>query len=169
MKKITPILWMIVLGFCGPVFGQSSTDEEGITKLLAKLFRGMELGDSAMVSSTFTKNATMVTVSQALPGSKETVVRQNPNALKDFLNAVGTPHDEIWYEEIWDIKIQADGDFAQVWCDYAFYRGKKNFSHCGADAFHAYKGSGGWKFFHLAYSIRKEGCNIPEAIKVKHQ
>ena len=169
MIRFTPILWMILLGFCAPVLGQSSTDEEAIKKLLAKLFRGMELGDSAMVSSTFTKSATMATVSKALIGNSEAVVRQNPNALKDFLNAVGTPHDEIWYEEIWDIKIQKDGDFAQVWCDYAFYRGKKNFSHCGADAFHAYKGSDGWKFFHLAYSIRKDGCNIPEAIKLKHQ
>jgi hypothetical protein len=88
--------------------------------------------------------------------------------LKGFLKAVGTPHNEKWYEEVWNIKTDIDGDFAQLWCDYAFYRGK-NFSHCGADAFHLYKSKDGWKIFHLAYSLRKTDCDIPDEIKSKHQ
>jgi hypothetical protein len=166
MKRFHLLVYVLVCTFCEPAFGQSSGDEQAIEKLLEKLFKGMELGDSAMVHSTFSDRATMATVSRGK--DNQTVLRQNANALKAFLDAVGTPHAETWHEEIWDTKIQTDGNFAQVWCAYAFYRGKA-FSHCGADSFHVYKTSDGWKFFHLAYSIRTTDCNIPEKIQSKHK
>jgi hypothetical protein len=71
-------------------------------------------------------------------------------------------------EEIWNLKIQMDGDFAQAWCEYAFYYQNK-FSHCGVDAFHLIKTTEGWKIFHLADTRRKENCIIPEEIKSKHK
>jgi hypothetical protein len=63
-----------------------------------------------------------------------------------------------------DIKI--DGDFAQAWCDYAFYVGK-NFSHCGVDAFQLHKTKEGWKIFHLADTRRRSGCVVPKEIEDK--
>jgi hypothetical protein len=146
---------------------QSTNDTEAINKLIVKLFKGMELGDSAMVSETFTKNATIAIVASA--ENSDAKLHKNNDALKNFLKAVGTPHNDTWYEEVWNIKTDIDGDFAQLWCDYAFYRGKQTFSHCGADAFHLYKSREGWKIFHLAYSLRKTDCNIPDEIKRKHQ
>jgi hypothetical protein len=88
--------------------------------------------------------------------------------LDGFLKAVGTPHPEVWYEEIWNLKIQIDGDFAQAWCDYGFYIGK-TFSHCGVDAFHMHKGKDGWKIFHLADTRRKTECDVPKKIQDKHK
>jgi hypothetical protein len=64
--------------------------------------------------------------------------------------------------------VQIDGDFAQVWCDYAFYT-DNTFSHCGIDAFQLHKGKDGWKIFHLADTRRKDNCVIPQDIQNKHK
>ena len=81
--------------------------------------------------------------------------------LTDFLKAIGTPHKEVYNELIWSPKIEIDGNFAQVWVNYAFFAGK-TFSHCGVDAFHLFKNaSGQWKIFTLADTRQKIGCNVP--------
>jgi hypothetical protein len=125
----------------------------------------MEKGDSAKVHSAF---ATQVTMATILRDKNNTPVIRNESSIADFLKAVGTPHSEIWYEEIWSVKVQIDGDFAQAWCDYAFYVGN-TFSHCGVDAFHLFKGKDGWKIFHLADTRRKDNCSIPADIQAKHK
>ncbi len=139
-------------------------DDDAITDVIRQLFTGMEKGDSALVHAAFAKEVTMVTVTRDKE-NKPVLVRQN--SLEGFLKAVGTPHPEVWHEEIWNIKIQRDGDFAQVWCDYAFYVGKK-FSHCGVNAFHLHNGKEGWRIFHLADTRKKEGCIIPEEISRRY-
>ncbi len=144
---------------------QNSTDEKAVEEVILRLFKGMELGDSAMVHSTFADKTTTATVFKDKAGV--TQLRQE-DSIKGFLEAVGKPHKEIWYEEIWDVKVKIDGDFAQAWCDYAFYV-DKNFSHCGIDAFHFFKEKDGWKIFHLADTRRKTDCNIPHEIQNKRK
>jgi hypothetical protein len=109
-------------------------------------------------------DATLVTVFR--DKARNPVFEREPSIV-EFLKAVGTPHPDIWYEEIWNIKVEIDGDLAQLWCDYAFYAGNR-FSHCGVDAFHLHKGKDGWKIFHLADTRRREGCEVPEDIRKKH-
>lgn len=161
------LLVTIALSFCvlfaTNSLGQAMNDENAIKEVIKGLFKGMELGDSAMVRSAFTASPTMATVFR--DQQKNPVLRQE-SSLDGFLKAVGTPHKDVWYEEIWNIKIQQDGDFAQAWCDYAFYAGN-TFSHCGVDAFHLHKGKDGWKIFHLADTWRKTGCDVPEEIRKK--
>ena len=124
------------------------------------LFKGMNTGDSALVHSAFTIAPTIVTVTT----NKDGVPELRPGQLQKFLNAVGTPHDVKWSEPIWDVKIQMDGNLAQVWAKYAFYLGEK-FSHCGVDAFQLFKSTDGkWRIFYLADTRRTEGCNVPPAI-----
>lgn len=142
--------------------GQTAQDNKDILEPVNALFKGMNLGDSAMVHSAFAATPTMATVFK----NKEGVLTlKQETDLKGFLNAVGTPHAETpWAEPIWDVKIQMDGGFAQVWAKYAFYF-NKTFSHCGVDAFQLVKGTDGkWKIFHLADTRWKEGCNVPPAI-----
>lgn len=136
-----------------------------IEEPIHKLFRGMQEGDSAIVRSAFAENITMATILKDKTGK---VVLKRESSIGDFLNAVSQPHPEIWYEEIWDLNIQQDGDFAQAWCHYAFYLGNK-FSHCGVDAFHLYRQDGQWKIFHLADTRRRSDCSVPESIQKKHQ
>lgn len=148
---------------CTPSFAQSE-EAAAVTAVIQKLFAGMEKGDSAMVHAAFAHDVTMAT---ALRDKNNQPVLRRESSIADFLKAVGTPHKEVWYEEIWNIKVQIDGDFAQAWCDYAFYR-DHTFSHCGIDAFQLHKGAGGWKIFHLADTRRKEPCVIPPNVAKKH-
>jgi len=140
---------------------QTAQDNKEILEPINNLFKGMSLGDSALVHSAFVASPTIATVFK----SKEGVpTLSQKSVLADFLKAVGTPHEEKWSEPIWEPKILMDGSFAQVWTKYAFYRGK-SFSHCGVDAFQLFKGTDGkWKIFHLADTRWTEGCNVPPTI-----
>lgn len=161
MNKYYGIIILLVLTGT-TTFAQ--TDEAAVTSVIHTLFTGMEKGDSAMVHSAFGSNVTMAT---ALRDKSNNPVLRRESSINDFLKAVGTPHKDVWYEEIWNIKVQIDGDFAQAWCDYAFYL-NNTFSHCGIDAFHLHKTASGWKIFHLADTRRKEPCVIPAEVRKKH-
>lgn len=166
MQKIIRFLFVVALTtFLSESFGQVGDREQEVKDVIQKLFKAMELGDSTMLRSVFAPQTTTATVYK----DKEGNVRvKREDSIDGFAKAVGTPHEETWYEEFWNVNVQFDGDFAQAWCDYAFYVGKK-FSHCGADAFHLYKSSDGWKIFHLADTRRKSDCKIPQEIQDKHK
>lgn len=144
---------------------QNTDEKKAVEAVIRQLFKGLEKGDSAMVRTTFTEEVSLATVYRTPEGAP---VLHRENSMTDFLKAVGSPHPETWYEEIWNLTIQIDGDLAHAWCDYAFYAGK-NFSHCGVDAFQLHKGENGWKIFHLADTRRKAGCNVPKEIQNKHR
>jgi hypothetical protein len=141
-----------------------NSEEAAIRNVVVQLFQGMEKGDSAMVHNAFTKEVTAATIFRDKTGN---AVLDRETSMDGFYKAIGTPHKDVWYEEFWNLKIQVDGDFAQVWCDYAFYIGDK-FSHCGVDALHLHKTIDGWKIFHLADTRRTTGCKIPKDIQKKH-
>lgn len=162
-----PTLYAIVLLLCAGTHGsqgQTSSEEKAVAATINQLFMGMEKGDSAMVRGAFSSPITMATIRRD-NDNKPSITRES--SLTDFLKAVGTPHPDIWHEEIWNVKITTDGDFAQAWCDYAFYRGHK-FSHCGVDAFQLFRDGKDWKIFHLADTRRTTACNIPTEIQSKH-
>jgi hypothetical protein len=146
-------------------FTQTKNDDSAIKETIATLFRGMQLGDSAMARSAFSSKVTTARVFKDKSGN---VSLEQEDGIADFMKAIGTPHKEVWYEEFWDLKAEIDGEFAQAWCDYAFYLGN-TFSHCGIDAFQLYKTDKGWKIFHLADTGRKSGCSIPRNIQDKHK
>lgn len=156
-------LILALLLFAGFEASSQSVDDQKIHAVLEQLFKGMELGDSALVRSCFMANPTIASVRANREGN--TILSRDAN-LQAFLNAVGTPHADKWYEEVWNVKVSIDGQFAQVWCDYAFYLGNK-FSHCGVDAFHFFKEGDRWKIFHLSDTRRTEQCDIPARISGK--
>jgi hypothetical protein len=167
MKKpfiiLTSVLVFTII--CSSAKAQTQNEEASVKEVITRLFKAMELGDSAMLRSAFHTHITMGTVVRDKTGNP---VLRPEDSLTEFAKAVGTPHKEVWHEEIWDVKVQLDGDFAQVWCDYAFYI-DKTFSHCGVDAFHLIKSKDGWKIFHLADTRRKAGCNVPKEIADKYK
>lgn len=135
---------------------QASEDSHAVQLVIDKLFDGMREGDSAKVASVFGEEVKMYTSFIDKDGTKK--IRKGN--LKPFLKAIGTPHDEIWDEKIWDTKITIEGGIAQVWTDYAFYVGTE-FSHCGVDAFHLIKNpENQWKIVHLMDTRRKEDCQV---------
>ncbi len=124
------------------------------------MFDGMREGDSAKISTLLSKNAMMHTAYTAKSG-KPMLASETP---QKWLNAVGTPHDQIWDEPVWDVEIKIDGNLAMAWVPYAFYLGE-NFSHCGVDVLLLNKEESGWKIFSLADTRQREGCKVPDEIK----
>jgi hypothetical protein len=134
-------------------------DKSAILKPIDNLFDGMKTGDSAKVRTAFSANAILSGIEKDKQGSAKVSIA----SLENFLKAIGTPHKEVWNERVWGIVVQQDGELAQVWAQYAFYKGN-TFSHCGVDAFQLLKEAGGWKIITLIDTRRKENCNIPKAI-----
>jgi hypothetical protein len=159
MIKIVFFSILLIMGLSA----HAQTDELKVTEVIHRLFDGMHKADSALVRSVFGRDATLATPLRK--EGKSFLLREDVN---DFIKSISRPQPEPLSEEIWDIEIQIDGDFAQVWCDYAFYVGNR-LNHCGVDAFHLYRTENGWKIFHLADTRRKEGCNVPEEIREKHK
>lgn len=163
MKKILSCLALTCAMFS---LQAQSNDEASVTEVVNNLFRAMQTNDTTLFRSVFADQVTMATVTKNKEGK---VVVQRDNGITGFMKAIAKPNPRgALNEEIWNIKIQLDGDFAQVWCDYAFYLGNA-FSHCGVDAFQLSRTADGWKIFHLADTRRKEGCTIPQNIQDKHK
>jgi len=146
-------------------WSQSVAEETAVKEVVHRLFLGMEKGDSAMVHSAFSPVVTLANVYRDKANTPQIRVE---NSIDEFLKAVGTPHAEVWYEEIWNLSVKIDGDLAQAWCEYAFYIGNK-FSHCGVDSFEFHKGKDGWKIIYLADTRRRTGCTIPTEIENRHK
>lgn len=163
MKKLAfLVLWVSLAGYSP---AQNTSSEGEVEHVINKLFKGMQLGDSAMLHSTFTSDVQFVTVGIGKDGAP---FRRLEASAGPFLKAVGSPHIEAWNEEIWNLSIRIDGGLAQAWCDYAFFIGKQ-FSHCGVDAFLLHKVKDEWKIFHLADTRRPNPCTIPKEIENKYK
>ena len=156
---------LILFLMCTPLtLWAQASEEANVEAVINRLFTGMHQADSTTVRSVFAADVTMVTVLR----TKEGTPTLKKDSVDDFIKAVGQKQPEPLTEEIWNVKIQIDGDFAQAWCDYAFYVGHR-FNHCGVDAFHLIKTTEGWKIFHLADTRRKVDCHVPEEIQKKHK
>ncbi len=131
----------------------AQSDYMDVKAAVDRLFTGMRTGDSSLVSQSFTNDATLQSVSLTLEGK----VKVGKDAIAGFVKAVGTPHQEVWDERIYDLKIQVDGPMATVWAPYKFYLGEK-FSHCGVNAFTLLKTENGWKIASITDTRRKESC-----------
>lgn len=136
------------------------SEQQEVLDVVVKLFDGMREGDSAKVHSVFRQNPEMHTSYSNKEGK---AIFLNDDIQK-FLNAVGTPHDQIWDEKIWGNEVRIDGNLATVWSNYAFYLGDQ-FSHCGVDAFILNREENEWKIFHLTDTRKRIGCELPESIK----
>ena len=133
----------------------AQTPEDDVRAVIDKLFDGMRAGDSTMVSSTFYKGALM---------GRATDQGYRAGSNDRFLNAIGTPHDEVWDERIWDVKIMVDQRLASAWMEYAFYLGD-TLHHCGVNSMQLYQTDDGWKIAYLVDTDRGLTCEIPQGIQ----
>ncbi len=138
-----------------------SKDQNAVMQVVLNVFDAMRAGDSTKLKKQFIEEPTMYTVYTNKAGQRVL----HKGALAGFADNIGTPHEQVYDEKIWDYTVQIDGNLAQVWTQYAFYLGTA-FSHCGVDALQLTKNDAGeWKIFHLADTRRKQGCQVPENLK----
>lgn len=136
------------------------SEKELIMQTVDNVFEAMRTNDSTLLKSCFVEDPTTYTVFTNKEGNAQ-LVRDN---FRRFIEAVGTPKDQVWNEPIWNEKVQIDGIMASVWVDYAFFLDDKML-HCGVDAFQLAKLDNQWKIFQLADTRRKEGCEVPDDAK----
>jgi len=150
MKKIL-FVSLILLVSLRTVAQQA--DQDAVKQTINTMFDAMRKGDSTMLRSAFHKNIVFEGISNKKDGTVSLDI-DNPN---DFIKAVGTPHKEIWDEQITFKDIKIDGDLASVWTPYKFYLGK-TFSHCGVDVFSLMRTPAGWKIIYVIDTRRKDNC-----------
>ena len=156
MKRLIAI--SVVSAFSFTVFAQV---EQDVLKPIHLLFEAMKKGDSAALGKVFHPNAVLFTVVTDAKTGKSSLRKES---VLDFQKAIGKPHTDVYNELTWGEKVSIDGDFAQVWADYAFYL-NSTFSHCGVDAFQLIKTPDGrWLIFGLEDTRRKTGCNVPDEV-----
>ncbi|MBX7126964.1 MAG: nuclear transport factor 2 family protein [Cyclobacteriaceae bacterium] len=160
MKKII-LGWLLLSSIAAA--GQAA-DQEAILVPVHNMFKGMATGDSALVRRSFYPDVQLATIAAGKDGLPS---MRRESSISDFLKAIGSPHPDVWNESIWNIQVQQDGAFAQVWASYAFYRGSQ-FSHCGVDTFQLIRTTSGWKIIYLADTRQKEGCTVPADIQKKY-
>lgn len=116
------------------------------------MFEGMREADSSAVSQVFDPEARMLTIVES-----EGKAQLREGSLARFLEAIGTPHEEIWDERISRYQIHVDGPMATAWTPYRFYRDSL-FSHCGVNAFQLYQSEEGWKIIQVTDTRRPDHC-----------
>ena len=151
-RTLLAVAALVALPLSGAARAQSPDERAAVLRVVTRLFDGMRAGDSAMVRSVFHPKAQLATA----------IVRQGSavvdvDDLDKFIQAVGTPHGEVWDERLSNTTVQLDGTLASVWTDYSFYLDDK-FSHCGVDAFHLAKAGNEWQIVGLADTRRRQGC-----------
>jgi hypothetical protein len=152
MKKLI----LCILLFCS--FDSTSqvdfdNDETAVKETINQLFKGMYNGDSSLVHSVFHSSSRLMTCYIDKNGMEQ-LAEEN---LQDFLDAVGSPHEEIWDEKITFNSVLVDLHLAQVWTEYQFYLDKQ-FSHCGVNAFQLVKENGNWKIIQLIDTRKRDNC-----------
>ncbi len=162
MKKTMFFVLLLIATTC---YLQAQTEETKVTEVVNNLFKAMHTNDTTLFKSVFADQVSLSTV-----GNRGGTIKvQSESNINGFLKAIAKPNPQgAFTEEIWNVKVELDGNLAQVWCDYAFYVGN-SFKHCGVDAFHLFKSADGWKIFHLADTRNREGCKVPQEIQDKHK
>jgi Putative lumazine-binding len=125
-----------------------------IMEVVNRLFKGMKDSDSSLANSAFYPDATMVTTYF----DKDTdAPKKHIGSLDKFMEAVGTPKEDVWDERISFVVIQNDDNLAQVWMDYQFYLNDV-FSHCGVNSIQLIRDENGWRISAIADTRRPNGC-----------
>lgn len=122
------------------------------------LFDGMREKDKEKILSAFAEGATLRGTGFTEDGAASLAPI---TAMTDFAERVSQAPVYI-DEQIWEPSIQVSDNLATVVVKYALYVDQQ-FSHCGVDSMHIFKGDDGWKIFHLADTRRTEDCWEPPA------
>lgn len=152
-KLVLSTIWMVLL-LSNYAKAMNMNENDSIKKVIEQLFDSMRNADKAKAEAVFRPEALLQTVYVTKDGI--TVVKEE--SLKEFIETVGTPRNDIWDERIQTYEIHSDGLIATVWTPYKFYINNE-FSHCGNNAFVLVKTQHGWKISSIIDTRRKSNCD----------
>ncbi|MDP5229404.1 MAG: nuclear transport factor 2 family protein [Cellulophaga sp.] len=135
------------------VFSQNQEQDE-VKASIATFFKGFHAQDSVLIKSVLSSNVIMQRIGKDELG-KVTII---PQKITDFLKSiVSIPKTMKFEEKILSYSIQIDGDMANAWTPYEFWR-NDTFSHCGVNSFQLVKEGEIWKIIYIIDTRRKENC-----------
>jgi len=155
MKLFFSFCAVIILTLPSVTYCQSQVqlDTKEIIEPIRLLFEGMEKNDSSLVKSTFADGISFFTVNTDEKGNSFL----KEGNVQGFLNTIGSPKEVVLRELISNIKVNVEGAFASVWCDYTFYLSDQ-FHHCGIDQFLLIRTEKGWKIRQVVDTRHTEDC-----------
>ena len=148
MKNIAIAIVLVFFATTTSLAQTEAPDSSDIKLVIQNTFSAMETGDSVLLASCFSKEATL-----QVQVNKNDSVFVSVVPIKDFIAKItkapkGTLHERV---VSWD-SILIDHNMASVWIPYTFHRGDV-FSHRGIDAFHLVKFKEGWRITSLLYNM----------------
>ncbi|MBL7978975.1 MAG: nuclear transport factor 2 family protein [Bacteroidetes Order II. Incertae sedis bacterium] len=151
------VILLITTGFAPNLHAQKPA-KDAVMQVVQTLFDGMRKGDSTMVRSAFHPKIKMGTTFLDRNGKPQAQIEDSP---RNFLEAVGKPHPQIWDERIGVVDIRVDGSLATAWMPYTFYIGDK-LSHCGHNSMQFVETESGWKILFLLDTRTRNNCDDPK-------
>lgn len=150
MKKLILLLSVFLSVNC---MAQNAEETE-VKACIDKLFKAMQLGDSAMAKSCFDPSARLQTAI-VNPKTKRTILENEP--INSFMVQISLiKKNKIVIEErIVNYAIKIDYPLSSVWADYEFYVNEK-LSHVGVDAFQLFKSESGWKIIQICDTRKRK-------------
>lgn len=132
---------------------QDLSEREQVIAVIQKLFDGMRAADTAMVRSVFHPQAQLQSTSVNGQGRPQFTTTE----INSFIAGIASRKGTMLDERIHSYDVRIDQGLASAWTDYTFYVGS-DFSHCGVNAFHLFKGEEGWKIVQITDTRRKAKC-----------
>lgn len=154
MKKIILGVLLLFTAALSSIAHAQSADHDAVKATILRLFDGMRMADSTMVSSTFAENALLASVAER--DGKQSI---SHTPAEIFIRNVTRPRADMLDERTEEMEVRIDDHIATAWVPYAFYIGK-NFSHCGVNAIQLAKTNGEWKIIFVIDTRRKENCIV---------
>jgi hypothetical protein len=128
-----------------------SEDEKAVLATVSRMFDGMRTADSGMVRSTFASGARFASID-----SRATPAKFTYDAIDGWLAGIAGSA-RRWDEQVYDVKVQVDGNMASVWAPYTFYLDKA-VRHCGINSIELLRDGAQWKITQVSDTRRREGC-----------
>lgn len=150
MKNLLIALFLCIT-FSG--ISQNKTEEQAVIDVIKTFFDGMRASDTIQIRKTLETSARL----QTTMIDKDGFPRLVNGSMENFIEAIGTPHEQIWDEKIWSYDVHVDANLATAWTEYSFFLGEK-LSHCGVNAFFLFKSARGWKITQITDTRRFEKC-----------
>jgi hypothetical protein len=144
---------IFALALLAPTRLAAQGEEADVLAVIQQLFQAMHARDTVALRAVFDPAADLVTTGRDRQGMW--TVQRAP--IDDFITSVGRATIDL-DERIHDVEVRIDDHLASVWARYDFYADGQ-FRHCGVDAFHLARGTGGWRIVALADTRRTDGCD----------
>jgi ketosteroid isomerase-like protein len=138
----------VALLFLCALSALAQDDKKEVLSLVGKFFDGMSTANSAMIASTMTSDAKLVSAQPDKIGASMTG--------EAFAQRIGANKNHL-LERIWDPTVLVRGRIATVWAEYDLHVSGK-FNHCGIDAFTLLKTDEGWKISGIQYTTETQNC-----------